>query len=66
MRALKRGALVVAALACMGYLCGCADDGSGYGFGSWIAEELGDCKGAAWLDHYAETGDMGVEVVPRH
>jgi hypothetical protein len=47
------------------FLCGCADDRGGYTIGACIAGALGDCKGAAWIEQYAETGDLGVDVVPR-
>jgi len=65
MRVLKRGVPVAVVIVSAFLLCGCADDGSGYSIGSCIAESLGDCKSAAWIYHYAETGDLGVDVVPR-
>src|ERR1051326_99628 len=52
-------------------IAGCADGGSyeygseasreGASIGACIAEMGGDCRGAAVLDHYSKTGDIGVD-----
>ena len=63
-------ALLVAILGCSG--CGSA---AGYEYGSpasrdgatlgaFFAGVGGDCRGAAVLEHYAETGDVGIDIIP--
>jgi hypothetical protein len=44
---------------------GCDSEHAGWGLGALIAELGGDCRGAAWIEHYADTGDPGVDIIPR-
>jgi hypothetical protein len=66
--------LILAAILLLLTMSGCADaqasagggsESDGWGIGAFIAELGGDCRGAAWIEHYAETGDPGVDIIPR-
>lgn len=72
--AIDAGTIALAALLLLLLIAvsGCASEGDreysesdGWGIGAAIAEMGGDCRGAAWIDHYAETGDPGVDIIPR-
>lgn len=59
--------LIAALLALLVSLNGCSagpSDDNLYGLGACIADIGGDHCGAAWIDHYADTGDPGVDIVP--
>jgi hypothetical protein len=67
--------LILAAILLLLAMSACAEDGypaqrqcsdsDGWWIGATIADLGGDCRGAAWIDHYADTGDPGVDIIPR-
>src|SRR2546421_442770 len=46
-------------------LAGCAAEERDCDGEIWLAQTLGDCRGAAWLEHYQQAGDAGSDIIPR-